>query len=225
MAYHARVLDGRAVFVTHVGTQFGQRLATALGDQGAEVASATDGFPDRASADAAFAETPHLDVLVHVAIDDAALVTAPLVDTEPDDWDERGEALLRDALFTFQAAHARFAVTGAGRIVVVAPTSGFTGAGGFVPYSTAVEGIRALAKSTARGWAPHGITVNTLLIPPALVAPALVTATAFEAPPVVGRFPDLHDDLAATIAHFAAPTSGGITGATIVVDGGTVMAP
>jgi 3-oxoacyl-[acyl-carrier protein] reductase len=219
------VLDGRAVFVTHVGTHFGQRLAITLGEHGADVATTAAGFADRARADAAFAGVRHLDVLVHVVLDDAALVAEPLAETTPDAWDMRGEALVRDALFTFQAAHERLVASGAGRIVVVAPTSGFTGAGGFVPYSTAVEGIRALAKSAARSWAPLGITVNTVLVPPALVAPALATATAFEAPPVVGRLPDLHDDVAATIAHFAAPTSGGITGSTVIVDGGTVMAP
>jgi 3-oxoacyl-[acyl-carrier protein] reductase len=109
--------------------------------------------------------------------------------------------------------------------VLVAPTSGFTGAGGFVPASTAIEGARALAKSAARQWGPQGITVNTVLVPPALVAPELVAATTFEASPAVGRLPDLRDDVAATIAHFAAPTSGGITGATVIVDGGSVMAP
>jgi 3-oxoacyl-[acyl-carrier protein] reductase len=225
MAYHAGVLDGRAVFVTHVGTHLGQRLAITLGEHGADVATTAGGFPDRAHAEAAFASTRRLDVLVHVVVDDAALVAEPLADTPPEMWDERGEALVRDALFTFQAAHDRFVAAGAGRIVVVAPTSGFTGAGGFVPYSTAVEGIRALAKSAARAWAPQGITVNSVLVPPALVAPALATATAFEAPPVVGRLPDLRDDVAATVAHFAAPTSGGITGSTVIVDGGTVMAP
>jgi 3-oxoacyl-[acyl-carrier protein] reductase len=225
MAYHARVLDGRAVFVTHVGTIFGQRLAVTFGEHGADVATTAAAFPDRAGAERALAGTRRLDVVVHVAVDDAALDAAPLVDTPPAAWDERGEAFLRDALFTFQAAHDRFVAAGTGRIVVVAPTSGFTGAAGFVPYSTAVEGIRALAKSAARAWAADGITVNTVLVPPALVAPALVDATAFEAPPVIGRLPDLRHDVAATIAHFAAPTSGGITGATTIVDGGTVMAP
>ena len=52
-----------------------------------------------------------------------------------------------------------------------------------------------------------------------------MAATTFEAPPAVGRPPDLRDDVAATIAHFAGPTSGGITGATVIVDGGSVMAP
>jgi 3-oxoacyl-[acyl-carrier protein] reductase len=162
---------------------------------------------------------------VHVCVDDAGLVPQPLVDITLAAWDARAEALLRDTLFTFQAAHARFTGAGSGRIVLVAPTSGFTGAGGFVPASTAVEGVRAMAKSAARQWGPQAITVNTVLVPPALVAPELVSATTFEAPPAVGRTPDVSDDVAATVAHFAGATTGGITGATLIVDGGSVMAP
>ena len=93
------------------------------------------------------------------------------------------------------------------------------------PRPRRVEGVRALAKSAARQWGPAGITVNAVLVPPALVAPELVAVTTFNAPPVVGRLPDPRDDVAAAIALFAAPTAGGITGSTIVVDGGSVMAP
>jgi 3-oxoacyl-[acyl-carrier protein] reductase len=219
------VLDGRAVLVTHVATTFGQQLAMALGELGADVATTARAFADRAGADAAFAATPRVDALVHVCVDDAGLVPEALIDTGPDEWDARGEAMLRDAIFAFQAAHARFRAAGIGRIVLVAPTSGFTGAGGFVPAGTAVEGVRALAKSAARQWGPQGITVNTVLVPPALVAPALVAATTFEASPAVGRQPHLRDDVGATIALFTAPTTAGITGSTVIVDGGSVMAP
>src|SRR5690242_5505062 len=197
------MLEGRALFVTHVATIFGQRLAVALGELGADVATTARAFSERAGADVAFAAAPRFDVLVHVCVDDAGLVPQALVDTDPEAWDARGEALLRDGIFTFQAAHRRFAPTGTGRIVLVAPTSGFTGAGGFVPVSTAIEGVRALGKSAARQWGPQGITVNAVLVPPALVAPELVAATTFEAPPAVGRPPDLRDDVAATIAHLA----------------------
>jgi 3-oxoacyl-[acyl-carrier protein] reductase len=219
------VLDGRAVLVTHAATSLGHDLAVALAELGASVTTTPGTFADRAAADAAVADAPGLDVLVHVGVDDTELVAQPVVETAPDVWDARGEALLRDAIFMFQAAHARFAPRGTGRVVLVAPTFGFTGAAGFVPASTAVEGIRSLAKSLARQWGPQGITVNTVLVPPALVAPQLVAATTFEAPPAVGRPPHPRDDVAATIAHFAAPTSGGITGATVIVDGGSVMAP
>ena len=67
--------------------------------------------------------------------------------------------------------------------------------------------------------------MNTVMVPPDLVAPVLVTSTTFNAPPVVGRLPDVRADVVEAIGLFAAPTTGGITGATIIVDGGSVMAP
>jgi 3-oxoacyl-[acyl-carrier protein] reductase len=215
MAYHARVLDGVAVLVTPAASTLGDGLAGALAELGASVT--TGG--------AAAAPAPAISALVHVCVVAPSPAPRTLVDTTPEQWDDACEAPLRDAIVAFQAAHARFVPEGRGRIVVVAPTSGITGAGGFVPFSTAVEGVRALAKSAARQWGPHGITVNTVLVPPDLVAPELATATMFNSPPVVGHLPDVRDDVAAAVALFLAPTVGGITGSTVIVDGGSVMAP
>ena len=86
------------------------------------------------------------DAVVHVCVDERALVAQPLVETEPSDWELRSDGLIREAIFAFQAAYSAF-TGGPGRIVLVAPTVGFTGAGGLVPYRTAVEGVRSLAKS------------------------------------------------------------------------------
>lgn len=224
MAYHARVLDGRAVLLTNATTQLGGAIAGALTQRGARVTVVDGGFTGLAAAEAAFANAPPLDAVVHVCVDERALVAQPLVETEPAAWDERGESLLREAIFTFQAAFARF-VDGTGRIVLVAPTAGFTGARDLTPYSMAVEGVRALAKSAARQWGPNGITVNCVLVPPDLVSPTLVAATPFHSPPVIGRLPDVGDDVVEAIALFAGPGIRGVTGGTIVVDGGSVMAP
>lgn len=224
MAYHAPVLDGLAVLVTNATTALGGSLVEALVDAGARVAAIDGGFAERGRAETAFAALTPIDAVVHVCVDERALVAQPLVETEPADWEVRGEGLIREAIFTFQAAYSAF-TGGRGRIVLVAPTVGFTGAGGLVPYTTAVEGVRSLAKSAARQWGPQGITVNTVMVPPDLVAPVLVTNTTFNAPPVVGRLPDVRADVVEAIGLFAAPTTGGITGATVIVDGGSVMAP
>jgi 3-oxoacyl-[acyl-carrier protein] reductase len=224
MAYHARVLEGRAMLVTNATTVLGGAIVDALADTDARIAALDGGFTDRRAAETAFAVLSDVDAVVHVCVDDRAVVEQPLVDTELDEWDARGEALLREAIFTFQAAYSAF-TGGPGRIVVVAPTVGFTGAGGLVPYTTAVEGVRALAKSAARQWGPQGITVNTVLVPPDLVAPVLVATTTFNAPPVIGRLPSVGDDVVEAICLFAGATATGVTGSTIIVDGGSVMAP
>ena len=90
-----------------------------------------------------------LDAVVHAAVDPDALVRSRIVDTADADWDRRCEAPLRAALVCAEAAFAQLEDRG-GRLVFVTPTVSLTGAAGLVAYTTAVEGIRALAKSAAR---------------------------------------------------------------------------
>ena len=224
MAYHAPVFDGLVVLVTNATTVLGGGIVAALTEAGARVTALDGGFVDRRSAETAFAAVTDLDAVVHVCVDERALVAQPLIDTEPDDWELRCEAPIREAIFTFQAAFSAF-TGGPGRIVLVAPTVGFTGVADLVPYATAIEGVRAMAKSAARQWGPLGITVNTVLVPPDLVAPVLVTHTTFNAPPVIGRLPDVRTDVLEAIGLFARASVSGITGSTVIVDGGSVMAP
>jgi 3-oxoacyl-[acyl-carrier protein] reductase len=160
-----------------------------------------------------------VDTVVHVCGDDLALAPSRIDVTTPDSWDDRCERLLRTALRTFQAAHGHFAATG-GRIVLVTATTGISGAPSLVPFTTAVEGVRAMAKSAARQWGSLGITVNTVLVPLDLLAPAVAELTSFLPPPALGR-PSTVADIATAVGAFG----GGTTGATVVVDGGSVMAP
>jgi 3-oxoacyl-[acyl-carrier protein] reductase len=82
------------------------------------------------------------------------------------------------------------------------PSVSLLGAVGLVPLTTALEGVRALAKSAARQWADHGITVNC----------------------IVGDL-ELRDEIAGVVDFLAGEAGGAITGQTIVVDGGSVMLP
>ncbi len=162
------------------------------------------------------------DLVVHALTDPRALAATPIADTEPIAWDERCEGVLRAALATAQGAWEVLRARG-GRIVFVTPTVALTGAANLVPYVSAVEGIRALAKSAARQWGTDGITVNCVAPPVELVgdaaSPPGLEATA------LGREPDARADVAPVLALLAAPGAHFVTGATIVVDGGRVMAP
>ena len=162
------------------------------------------------------------DLIVHALTDPKTLVAAPIADTEPTEWDERCEGVVRAALVTAQAAWTVLRARG-GRIVFVIPTVALTGAANLVPYVSAVEGIRALAKSAARQWGSDGITVNCVAPPLELVgdaaSPPGLEATA------LGREPDARADVAPVLALLAAPGAHFVTGTTIVVDGGRVMVP
>jgi 3-oxoacyl-[acyl-carrier protein] reductase len=229
------------------GVGLGAALALGVADHGARVAVvgpaldpsvrrelAAGGHPapvtapvdtpsaSRAAFEQAAAGLKQVDGVLDALLDPEALVTTPIADLAEHDWDRRCEAGLRAALACAQAAFAVVRRPG-GRLVLVTPTIGITGAAGLVPYATAVEGRRALAKSAARQWGASGLTVNCVAPPVALLG-AGAADPAVEAP-ALGRAPSGRADVAPVVAALLAEPSHFVTGATVTVDGGVVMAP
>jgi NAD(P)-dependent dehydrogenase (short-subunit alcohol dehydrogenase family) len=245
----SRLLAGRVALVTGGDRGLGRDVALGLADHGAAVAvvgstgaaavadeilaaggraaAVVEDLARPEGARAAFGAAADtlgsLAVVVHAAVDAEALESTPVAALDAESWDARGERGLRVAIACAQAAFEQLRARG-GRIVFLTPTVGLTGAAGLAPYTATLEGIRALAKSAARQWGHLGITVNC-------VAPALVSVSASAAadpsvaPPALGRTPDGRADVAPVVALLAAGAGHAVTGATIVVDGGIVMAP
>jgi 3-oxoacyl-[acyl-carrier protein] reductase len=219
------MLAGRVVIVTGGGSGIGRGIVLGLEDARATVVTVDGPVESRSDAQWAFADAlapvGSVDAVVHAAVDSDALVSAALADTDEASWDRRCEAVLRTALWCCQAAASALGPRG-GRIVLVTPTVGLTGGAGLSPYATAVEGMRSLAKSAARQWGGQGITVNC-------VAPRieLMGDDGADAPtgPVLHRPLDVRTDIAPVVATFLAERAPLVTGATVVVDGGLVMAP
>jgi 3-oxoacyl-[acyl-carrier protein] reductase len=180
-------------------------VAAGLRDAGCDVVTT---FPDV------------FDALVHVP-DLAAVVPAPLLDLDEAAWVARGEELLHVALRDCQRAHAGMREHG-GRIVLVTPTVALTGADGLVPYAMAAEGIRTLAKAAARQWGSLGITANC--VAPSLDVFGIRHDADGSVAPALARFPTLQD-LVTVIAALLGETGAIVTGMTVTVDGGVVMAP
>ena len=116
-----------------------------------------------------------------------------------------------------------------GRIINLGSTTGIVGMKGFVPYSMAKEAIHALTKTAAREWGEHGITVNT-------VCPSASSPTAEEwarqqpqryaaviSKTPLGRLGDPLHDIGRAVAMLVADDMGFLTGATVMLDGGTTM--
>ena len=154
-----------------------------------------------------------VDLVVHVVTDPGDLVERPLSSTDAAEWGRRCDDVLTTAVASAKDAHARLAARG-GRLVFVVPSLGLTGAAGLVPFATAVEGVRALAKTAARQWGEDGITV-------ACVARHVAGPTV--ALSSIG--PPTNTDIAGMLALLATEHAAALTGATLVLDGGTVLVP
>ena len=174
---------------------------------------------------AAEASLGSVAMVVYVPAVEGGLQDRLLVETDESRWDAEAEAPVRSAYFVIQGAHELFAERG-GSIALMIPSIALTGAAGLVPFATAAEGIRLLGKSAARAWGKRRITVNSLTLP--------IEAWDFEQAPehaVPNRYgPSMTDsdvvkDAAGAIALLANPLSSGVTGSTIGIDLGTVMAP
>jgi NAD(P)-dependent dehydrogenase (short-subunit alcohol dehydrogenase family) len=224
------MLAGRVVVVTGGRAGIGRAIALGLEDAHATVTAVDGDFGSRGDAAAALAAareaTGPLDAVVHAFVDPGVLKSEPLAETAAADWDRRCEAILRAALRCCQAAARELSARG-GRLVLVTPTIALTGAAGLVPYATAVEGLRTMAKSAARQWGERGITVNCVAPPVDLMAPehAAPPDGLALSEPALRRGPDARTDVAPVVALLAADPAHFVTGATIPVDGGVVMAP
>lgn len=114
-------------------------------------------------------------------------------------------------------------MTQGGRIILILPTIGMAGAAGLADCTTAVEGIRAMAKSAARQWASDGIGVNIIAAPLTQFAAdgdaSHLTAAA------VRNDETLIHSIVETAKFLLRRDVDHLTGDTIVVDGGSVMLP
>jgi 3-oxoacyl-[acyl-carrier protein] reductase len=204
----------RVALVSGHETRVGGAIADALGAAGLQVRTEPGDAPDS------------LDIAVYARVPRAALPARPLVGVDEQAWIDAAEQPLRDFVVWMQAVYEPLARR-RGTAVLVAPTASQEGAAGLVPYTTAVEGQRLLAKSVARQWAGRGITVLT--VAPRLDAvvdiDAIGAADAVRTDPSLG--PDGYDPraVARVVVMLTDPVARVLTGATVPVDGGALLAP
>ncbi|MBV8951015.1 MAG: SDR family oxidoreductase [Actinobacteria bacterium] len=171
-----------------------------------------------------------LDVAVYAALDQESLTPRRLTQIDEATFGRWCEAPMRAFLEWMQPVHERLSRR-SGTLVLVAPTVSQEGAAGLVPYATAVEGQRLLAKSAARQWAPEGVTV--VIVAPRLevlleAGSSLGEGTdATRTSPVLGAPYYGIDAVAGVVSMLASSEPGArpLSGATIPVDGGALMAP
>jgi 3-oxoacyl-[acyl-carrier protein] reductase len=219
------------VVVTGADAEPGRGLQEALREAGADVVGATDPpYETRGDAEVALAGAVErlaghpLDAVVHSAMPAIAFEAVDFADVDDERWEAVWEGVMRSTLFVLQAAYGQLKERG-GAILLITPTVAMSGAARLVPYTTAVEGQRLLAKSAARQWGPDGIRINCLAPAPEHFPIGVDSMTVSLAPPALGGPGDVVRDLGPVAAWLVSDAAHFVTGLTVCADGGVWMAP
>lgn len=166
-----------------------------------------------------------IDILVNNA---GGAIRRPVAETSESEWDATIELNLKSVFLCCQAVLPHMKSRRHGKIVSIASIYGFTGSAGRAAYSAAKAGVVAFTKSLALEVAWQGISVNA-------VAPGLTSTdrvrgryTEEEWRERVSSFPlgraAEPEEVARAVLFLAQDENSYITGQTIHVNGGTLMA-
>ena len=246
-----KALEGKVAIVTGSARNIGRAIAHALAGHGAAVvvhgqqdaeaaesvrrelesagAHATAHLADireeaacQGLVDAAVSAFGRLDMLVCNA---AIRRQKPFLETSFADWREVLAVDLDGVFLMTRAAAPRIVEAGGGSIVCLGGTPSHMGTTGRAGVCAAKMGVVGLARVLASELGPHGINVN-------VVAPGHVDtargASAGQISAVTSERPIARkakpEEIAAMVAHLCLPAGRYVTGQTIHVNGGMLMA-
>ncbi len=247
-------LDGRVALVTGAGGGVGAGIATRLAEAGASIAvhhlasadaagrvageCAAHGVetavlradltvPDEVDAlvEHIVSSLGRLDILVNNA---GIYPVAALLDMSPEAWDRTLRTDLGSVFLCTRAAASAMISSGGGAIVNVTSIEGQRPAPGHSHYGSAKAAVRMHTRAAAQELGPHGIRVNA-------VAPGLIRRDGIEdawpegverwlAACPLGRLGE-PADVADACVFLVSDAARWITGAELVVDGGTLTGP
>jgi 3-oxoacyl-[acyl-carrier protein] reductase len=142
-------------------------------------------------------------------------------------WEKVVDINLRGAFYCSRAAARTMVRARRGRIVNIASVVGIAGNPGQANYVASKAGLIGLTKALALELAPRGITVNA--VAPGFIKTAMTDALGEETRKVLldrvplGRL-GTPEDVAEVVTFLASARAAYITGQTLIVDGGMVMA-
>jgi NAD(P)-dependent dehydrogenase (short-subunit alcohol dehydrogenase family) len=230
-----RPLNGQTALIIGLGLPMLSGVAAGLEDAGAAVITLDD--PRLAGSveavEAVLSEAlgpdgaPRLVVLS--LLTEASTVLGPLAGVDLATWRAGAVEPIRVAMRVLTALGKRMKPAGRGAILFLAPSLSLVGGAGMTALSTALEGQRGLMKAVARQWGASGVTVNWAAAAPRALSnhfdDADLAAKGDPVPIALGRRPDARTEIAALAAWLAGPGGRGVTGATLMVDGGEWMVP
>jgi NAD(P)-dependent dehydrogenase (short-subunit alcohol dehydrogenase family) len=230
-------LSGAAIVVVGAATGIGGVIARELETQGGLV-RLLDATPSDVSStlDDAVQQLGELHAFVFADSCDIACDPKPVEDFTAQTWQAAFDEPLVRVVSWFQAAFPHLAPT-RGRVVLVQPGVGITGAPEFFALAGLAEAQRALVKVAARAWRTAGISVNVIALRPdtfgaRLAEPELTPVWhrvaamgAGEGVPDPPVEIDAADDLGPLVAFLAGSEARTLTGQTVMLDGALWMLP
>lgn len=245
-------LQGKVALVTGASQGIGEAIAKRLAAQGAtvvcaartlrklqEVADAITGaggksdvvvadLSDTASVKAAVATTVERHGAIHILVNNAGITRDKLlIQMKEEDWDAVIDTNLKGAYTAIQAATKPMMKQRWGRIVNIASVVGQMGNPGQANYVAAKAGLIGLTKSVARELASRNVTANA--VTPGYIETAMTSGlpeevkAEFTKQIPLGRM-GTAEDIAAAVVFLASEEAGYITGQTLSVNGGMLMA-
>jgi 3-oxoacyl-[acyl-carrier protein] reductase len=222
--------DGAKVGVLDLQQVAAQTVVDEITQVGGEALALHADVSDRGQVQTAVDQLVERFGSLHLLVNNAGVLRDNLLfKMSDDDWALVMNVHLRGAFLCSQIAQKHMVSAGYGRIVNMSSVSAL-GNRGQANYSTAKAGLQGLTKTTAIELGPFGITANA--VAPGFIETAMTAATAERigttiegmreqiAASIPVRRGGLPDDVANTVAFFAAEESGYVTGQVIYVDGG-----
>lgn len=159
----------------------------------------------------------------------ASTALRPIYETSLDDWRAGAVDPIRIAMRVLSVLGERMKPAGDGAVAFVAPSLSLAGGPNMVALTTALEGQRGLMKSVARQWGASGVTLNWIAGAPRALSQQFddvdLVSKGESIPVALGKPPESRTAITGLAAWLTGPAGRGMTGSTLVMDGGEWMVP